>query len=111
MSAIGGGLQFTLLLMGTSTCCPKIGPYLFFCGSGSGGAQGWLMGGSWVAHGWLRRAPLRNMVMPVFALIAEDAVADYLVVDRDKLGIQFGRRQNHIIVCMRFLGKRVSGGR
>jgi len=100
VSAIGGGLQFTLLLMGTSTCCPKIGPYLFFCGSGSGGAQG-----------GLRRAPLRNMVMPVFALIAEDAVADYLVVDRDKLGIQFGRRQNHIIVCMRFLGKRVSGGR
>jgi hypothetical protein len=49
--------------------------------------------------------------MPVFALIAEDAVADYLVVDRDKLGNQCGRRQNHVVVYMRFLGKRVSGGR
>jgi len=39
------------------------------------------------------------------------AIHDYIVVDRDKLGIQCGRRQNHIIVCMRFLGKRVSGGR
>ncbi len=64
-----------------------------------------------VAHGWLRQAPLRNMVMPVFAWIAEDAVADYIVVDRDKLGNQCGRRQNHVIVCMRFLGNRDSSGR
>ncbi len=39
------------------------------------------------------------------------AVADYLVVDRDKIGIQCGRRQNHIIVCLRFLGNRDTGGR
>jgi hypothetical protein len=26
------GLQFTLFLMGTSTCFPKIGPYLLLCG-------------------------------------------------------------------------------
>ena len=50
------------------------------------------------------RPPLRTMVMPVFALIAEDAVAVYIVVDRDKLGIPCGRRQNNVIVCMRFLG-------
>jgi len=51
------------------------------------------------------------MVMPVFALIAEDAIANDIVVDRDKLGNQFGRRPNHILVCMRFLGNRDSGGR
>ena len=57
------------------------------------------------------RPPLQTMVLPVFAWIAEDAVADFIVVDRDKLGNQCGRRQNHVIVCMGFLGNRDSGGR
>jgi hypothetical protein len=39
------------------------------------------------------------------------AIHDFIVVDRDKLGIHCGRRQNHIIVCMRFLGNRDTGGR
>ena len=49
--------------------------------------------------------------MPIFALIAEDAVADYIVVYRDKLVFQCGRRENHVIVRMRFLENRDTGGR
>ena len=49
--------------------------------------------------------------MRVFALIADEAVADYIVIDRDTLGFEYGRRQNHVIVCIRLLANRAAEGR
>ena len=39
----------------------------------------------------------------VFALIAHDALADYIVVDRDTLGFQCGSRQKHVLSACDFL--------
>jgi hypothetical protein len=47
-------------------------------------------------------------VRPTLLLLV--ALADYIVVDLDRLGFPYGGRQNHVIVCIRFLRNRDTGG-